>query len=112
MHVRKFLNKTPYELYKNRKPNISHLHVFDCVCFALKSDTDLVGKFDSKVDECIFVGYSLNNKSYRLFNKATHCVFESIHVSFDDSKLQDEMTYIEFQKLTDINLQEQDTTQK
>ena len=24
------LNKTPYELYKGRKPNISHLRVFGC----------------------------------------------------------------------------------
>lgn len=31
--IRPMLNKTPYELLKGRKPNLSHLHVFGCKCF-------------------------------------------------------------------------------
>jgi len=31
--IRLILKKTPYELYKGRKPNISHLRVFGCKCF-------------------------------------------------------------------------------
>jgi len=29
---RQILKKTPYELYKGRKPNIRHLKVFGCKC--------------------------------------------------------------------------------
>lgn len=39
-----------------------------------------------KFDEGIFVGYSINSKSYRLFNKRTLCVEESVHVIFDESE--------------------------
>ena len=35
--IRPILNKTPYELYKGRKPNISHLRVFGCKCFILNN---------------------------------------------------------------------------
>ena len=32
-YVRKGLDKTPYELYKGRKPNISHLRIFGSKCY-------------------------------------------------------------------------------
>ena len=35
--IRSILKKTPYELYKGRKPNISHLRVFGCKCFYLNN---------------------------------------------------------------------------
>jgi len=34
--IRPILKKTPYELYKGRKPNISHLHVFWMEVFCVK----------------------------------------------------------------------------
>ena len=37
-------------------------------------------KFDAKTDEAIFLGYSLQSKTYRVFNRRTLCVEESIHV--------------------------------
>ncbi|GMI76671.1 hypothetical protein HRI_001336400 [Hibiscus trionum] len=45
------------------------------------------GKFDAKSDETIFIGYSLTSKAYRVFNKRTLVVEESIHVVFDDNLL-------------------------
>ena len=56
--IRPILKKTPYELFKGRKPNISHLRVFGCKCFILNNGKDNLGKFDSKADEGIFLGYS------------------------------------------------------
>jgi len=38
--IRLILKKTPYELYKGRKPNISHLHVFGYKCFVLNNEKD------------------------------------------------------------------------
>nr|GFA56160.1 hypothetical protein [Tanacetum cinerariifolium] len=37
-----------------------------------------------KGDECIFVGYSIQSKAYRVFNKRTRVIMESIHVNFDE----------------------------
>uniref|UniRef100_A0A2N9H7H1 Retroviral polymerase SH3-like domain-containing protein n=1 Tax=Fagus sylvatica TaxID=28930 RepID=A0A2N9H7H1_FAGSY len=43
---------------------------------------DNLGKFDTKSDEGIFLGYSSNSKAYRVFNKRTMVVDESMHVVF------------------------------
>nr|GFB66517.1 hypothetical protein [Tanacetum cinerariifolium] len=37
-----------------------------------------------KGDECIFVGYSTQSRAYRVFNKRTRVIMESIHVYFDE----------------------------
>nr|GFC27735.1 integrase, catalytic region, zinc finger, CCHC-type, peptidase aspartic, catalytic [Tanacetum cinerariifolium] len=37
-----------------------------------------------KGDECIFVGHSNQSKAYRVFNKRTRVIMESIHVNFDE----------------------------
>jgi len=72
--IRPILKKTPYELFKERKPNMSHLKVFGCKCFILNNGKDNFGKFDSKFDEDIFLGYSLHGHAYRAFNKRTMLV--------------------------------------
>ncbi|KAJ9552796.1 hypothetical protein OSB04_016841 [Centaurea solstitialis] len=79
------LGKTPYELFKGKKPKIGFFHVFGCTCYVL-NDRDHLGKFDPKGDEGIFVGYSLTPKAYRVYNLRRKCIDESIHVDFDDSK--------------------------
>ena len=37
---------------------------------------------DAKSDEIIFIGYVLNSKAYKVFNKTSLIVEESIHVLF------------------------------
>nr|GFC50014.1 retrovirus-related Pol polyprotein from transposon TNT 1-94 [Tanacetum cinerariifolium] len=37
-----------------------------------------------KCDDCIFVGYSTQSRAYRVFNKRTRVIMESIHVNFDE----------------------------
>nr|GFA48016.1 Gag-Pol polyprotein [Tanacetum cinerariifolium] len=37
-----------------------------------------------KGDECIFVGYYTQSRAYRVFNKRTRVIMESIHVNFDE----------------------------
>ena len=82
--IRSILKKTtPYELYKRRKPNIFHLRFFDCKCFVLNNGKESLEKFDAKVNEAIFLGYSLRSKAYTVFNRRTLCVEASIHVVCD-----------------------------
>nr|GEU35946.1 hypothetical protein [Tanacetum cinerariifolium] len=47
-------NKTPYELFH--------------------------GKFDGKADEGFFIGYSLNSKTFKVFNNRTRIVEENLHI--------------------------------
>ncbi|GAU35952.1 hypothetical protein TSUD_147370 [Trifolium subterraneum] len=51
---------------------------------------DNLGKFDSKSDKGIFLGYSLTSKAYRIYNLRTQTLEESMHVKFDE--FQDQPT--------------------
>ena len=82
--IRPKMDKTPYELWKGRKPNIGYFRVFGCKCFILNTKDNL-GKFDAKSDVGVFLGYSTTSKAYRVFNKRTLVVEESMHVVFDET---------------------------
>ncbi|KAF7147045.1 hypothetical protein RHSIM_Rhsim03G0165200 [Rhododendron simsii] len=58
---------------------------------ALSSARELqkLGKFDSRSDEGIFLGYSPNSRSFRVFNLRTASVMESINVVIDDMTLDE-----------------------
>lgn len=75
---------THYEIWKGRKPNVKYFHVFGSVCFIL-ADCDPRRKLDPKSDEGIFLGYSRNSRVFRVFNKRTKSMMESINVVVNDS---------------------------
>lgn len=52
----------------------------------LNNGKDNLGKFDARSDEGAFMGYSSTSKAYRVLNKRTLCVEESVHVKFDESE--------------------------
>jgi len=37
IYIKPILNKTPYELFKGRRPNISYFHQFVCTCYILNN---------------------------------------------------------------------------
>nr|GEX36763.1 retrovirus-related Pol polyprotein from transposon TNT 1-94 [Tanacetum cinerariifolium] len=41
---------------------------------------------EKKGDPCIMVGYSTQSKGYRVYNKRTRLIVESIHINFDEIK--------------------------
>ncbi|GJU09066.1 putative ribonuclease H-like domain-containing protein [Tanacetum coccineum] len=43
-----------------------------------------LGKFQAKADIGIFVGYAPSRKGYRIYNKRTRRLMETIHVTFDE----------------------------
>ena len=59
--------------------------MFGCKCYAYNNRKDALGKFDPRSDEAVFLGYSSHSKAYKVFNKRTLCVEESVHVLFDES---------------------------
>ncbi|GKA76336.1 putative ribonuclease H-like domain-containing protein [Tanacetum coccineum] len=83
--VNKSQNKTPYELFNGRSPAIGFLRPFGCHVMILNT-LDHLGKFDAKGDEGYFVGYSLNSKAFRVFNKRTMKIEENLHVDFLENK--------------------------
>ena len=84
VYFRPGTKKTPYELWKWKKPNVKYFKIFESTCFILK-DRENVGKFDSRSDEGIFLGYSSTSKAYRVYNKRTKKVMETINVVIDEA---------------------------
>ncbi|GJV31615.1 retrovirus-related pol polyprotein from transposon TNT 1-94 [Tanacetum coccineum] len=76
-------NKTPYELMQDKKPDLSFFHVFGSLCYPTNDHEDL-GKFDAKADIRIFVGYAPAKKAFRIYNRRTRIISETIHVTFDE----------------------------
>ena len=70
---------------KGRKPNVKYFRIFESTCFILK-DRENVGKFDSCSDEGIFLGYSSISKAYRVYNKRTMKVMETVNVIDESSE--------------------------
>ncbi|GJR69475.1 retrovirus-related pol polyprotein from transposon TNT 1-94 [Tanacetum coccineum] len=77
--------KTAYHIINDRKPSIRHLHIFGCTCY-LTRDGENLDKMKEKGDPCILVGYSTQSKGYRVYNKRTRLIVESIHIKFDEIK--------------------------
>nr|GFC93471.1 hypothetical protein [Tanacetum cinerariifolium] len=75
--------KIPYHIINDRKPSVKFFHIFSSVCYIVR-DGENLDKMKEKGDECIFVGYSNQSRAYRVFNKRTRVIMESIHVNFDE----------------------------
>ncbi|GKB55649.1 retrovirus-related pol polyprotein from transposon TNT 1-94 [Tanacetum coccineum] len=69
----------------HEKPSIRHLHIFGCTCY-LTIDGENLDKMKEKGYPCILVGYSTQSKGYRVHNKRTRLIVESIHLRFDEIK--------------------------
>nr|GEW77138.1 opie2 pol protein [Tanacetum cinerariifolium] len=81
--IHKCFDKTPYKLINKRKLNIKFFHVFGYRCYVL-NDYDDVGKLKAKGDIRVFVGYSKNSSTFRVYNKRTRKTHESVNVNFDE----------------------------
>ncbi|RVW49720.1 Retrovirus-related Pol polyprotein from transposon TNT 1-94 [Vitis vinifera] len=82
-HMRPHTRKTCYELWKGKKPSVKYFRVFGSRCYVLK-DHENLGKFESKSEEGIFLGYSSKSRAYRVYILSSKCMVESINVIVDD----------------------------
>nr|GEZ73862.1 retrovirus-related Pol polyprotein from transposon TNT 1-94 [Tanacetum cinerariifolium] len=81
--IHRRFNKTPYELINGRKPDISFLYVFGALCYP-KNDREDIGKLGAKGDIGFFIGYSADSCTYRIYNRRTKKIMETMNVSFDE----------------------------
>ncbi|GJR55277.1 retrovirus-related pol polyprotein from transposon TNT 1-94 [Tanacetum coccineum] len=75
-------NKTPYELVHDKKHDLTFFRVFGALCYLINDSEDL-GKLQPTADIGIFIGYAPSRKGYRIYNKRTQKIMETIHVQFD-----------------------------
>jgi hypothetical protein len=60
-------DKTPEEVWSGEKPSVKHLRVFGSDAY-FHVPRELRSKLDPKSKRCIFVGYSLTSKGYRVWD--------------------------------------------
>nr|GFC32873.1 Gag-Pol polyprotein [Tanacetum cinerariifolium] len=75
--------KTPYHIINDRKPSVKFFHIFGSLCYVVR-DGENLDKMKEKGDACIFVGYSTQSRAFRVLNKRTRVIMETIHVNFDE----------------------------
>ncbi|GJU02546.1 retrovirus-related pol polyprotein from transposon TNT 1-94 [Tanacetum coccineum] len=81
--IRRRHGKTPYELLHDKPPDLSYLHVFGALCYPT-NDSENLGKLQPKADIGIFIGYAPTKKAFRIYNRRTRRIIETIHVDFDE----------------------------
>ena len=84
IYFRAGTKETAYEIWNGKKPKVKYFRVFGSKCYIL-NDQENLGKFDAKSDEGIFLGYSTSSRAYRVYNKRTKTVMESINMKIDDT---------------------------
>nr|GFA27336.1 hypothetical protein [Tanacetum cinerariifolium] len=75
--------KTPYELLHSKIHDLSFFHVFGALCYPTNYSENL-GKLQPKADIGIFIGYEPAKKAFRIYNRQTRRIVETIHVDFDE----------------------------
>nr|GEW22360.1 hypothetical protein [Tanacetum cinerariifolium] len=81
--IHRCFNKTPYELIQGRIPDISYLYIFGALCYP-KNDREDINKFGAKGDIGFFIGYSANSVAYKVYNRRTKKIMETMNVMFDE----------------------------
>lgn len=78
-------NKTPYEVYRGRKPNLSHLKVFGCIGYT-KTNKGYLKKLDDRSRTLVHLGTEPGSKAYRMLDPETRKIVVSRDVIFDETK--------------------------
>nr|GEU49236.1 hypothetical protein [Tanacetum cinerariifolium] len=76
-------NRTLVEAARTIKLDISFLYVFGTLCYP-KNDREDIRKLGPKGDIGFLIGYSADSCAYRIYNRRTKKIMETMNVSFDE----------------------------
>ncbi|GJS55873.1 retrotransposon protein, putative, ty1-copia subclass [Tanacetum coccineum] len=80
----KKVNKTPYEMWHEKVPNLSYLKVWGCEAL-VKRDTP--NKLESRSIKCIFVGYPKETMGYYFYYPLENKIFVARYVELFETNL-------------------------
>ncbi|KAJ9561984.1 hypothetical protein OSB04_007144 [Centaurea solstitialis] len=79
----KSVEKTPYELWKGKKPKMSFLKIWGCEVYIKRPTSE---KLKPKSDKCFFVGYPKTTVGYYFYNPEENKVFVARNGKFLEEK--------------------------
>ena len=79
-------DKTPYELWVGRKPNVSKLRIFGSPAYKLILN-QYTKKLDNRSEPVTFVGYEGDSNNYRVYSQAKNTVSVSKYVTFNENSI-------------------------
>ncbi|CAL8118438.1 unnamed protein product [Prunus armeniaca] len=74
---------TPFECLYGKVPSYSHLKVFGCLEYA--TDVHVLHKFTPRAKRCVFLGYPVDQKAYKLYDLTNHKFFTSHDIVFHEN---------------------------
>lgn len=83
--TRALKDKTPYEMFRNKKPSIEYLRIFGCIGYA-KVDKPHLKKLDDRSRMLVHLGLEPGSKAYHMLDPQTRKVVVSRDVVFDETK--------------------------
>ena len=69
------------EVWSGKKPSVRHFHVFGCEAYA-HVPKEKISKLENKAVKCIFIGYNVGVKGYKLWDPVACKVLYSINFIF------------------------------
>ena len=75
----KTIPKTPTELWKGRKPSLSHIRIWGAPAHVLRKDPN---KLESRTEVCMFVGYPKGTRGGLFYSPSDKKVIVSTHATF------------------------------
>ncbi|CAL9012537.1 unnamed protein product [Prunus brigantina] len=75
--------QTPFERLYGKAPSYSHLKDFGCLAYA--TDVHVPHKFAPRAKRCVFLGYPVGQKAYKLYDLTTHKFFTSRDIVFHEN---------------------------
>ena len=69
----KLVEVTPYKIWTNKMPYLSHMKVWGCPAYVKQTMPD---KLEARYDMCLFVGYPKETNGYQFYNSLEQkCLF-------------------------------------
>lgn len=110
--------ETPYEAWKERKPDLSYKRVFGCIAH-VKIPKEHVRKLDDRSKRMVYLGKEPGSKAHRVFDPTTGCLNVSRDVVFELGKgwdwnvntvtrRQENGSFVLFDKQEDAHLESPD----
>ena len=79
--------RTPYELWKGKKPSLGHMRIWGCPAHVLDKDAK---KLEPRSELCMFVGYPKGTKGGMFYDPKEQKVIISTHATFlEESYMND-----------------------